>query len=82
MERAAIQSKLEKVAHVRREPIDYHMFELNQKQHELLATDLAARRKRLEELTLISGSAGEEERLLARKVESARQTPWIRYAFW
>lgn len=95
MARATIESKLEGVdsvldamnadiasAHVRREQIDYHMFELNQKQHELLTNDLAAQRKRLDELTVASAGAGEAERALARKLETTRETSWIRYAFW
>src|SRR5947209_3480079 len=37
-------------AHFHREPIDLRVYELNQKQHELLAADLAIQRKRLADL--------------------------------
>lgn len=70
------------VAHLHRERIDLRVFELNQRQHELLAKDLADQRKRLAEIQLTSANAGLDERRIGRDIALAREHCWCRYAFW
>jgi hypothetical protein len=70
------------VAHVRREPIDLRFYELNQKQHELLASDLAVQRKRLADLDLAAANLDKEEQELSRDERILRESSWLQSAFW
>jgi len=92
--RADIESKLEKVdsvldnmngdiatAHVQGEQLDLRIFELNQKQHELLSIDLANQRRRFAEIFVASANEGQKQQELERKVRTAQDASWTRYAF-
>lgn len=70
------------VAHLRREPIDLRRYELNQRQHELLAADLAVQTKRLADLDLIAANLDKEEREISRAELSLRDSSWLQCAFW
>lgn len=65
-----------------RQPIDLQIYHLNQKQHELLVSDLERYRGQAGDIEKTSATIAEREQRIAREVQDVRGAWSFRAAFW